>query len=234
VGTRATQTSVDTIDDFLDTEIAAIKAKTDALPSDPADASDISTSFGTVNTTLATIAGYLDTEIAAIKAKTDNLPASPAAVGSPMTLATAAITAATFQDSSITAAAFAEGAIGSAELDQGAIDEISAAVWEEATRSLTDKTGFSLTQAFPTNFASMAITAGGLVSLNLAQTGFTVRDLSAVADASLNVGDALVASISEMAGDESVSGTTYTKKTPAGTTTRIFTLDDAEEPTSRT
>jgi hypothetical protein len=59
----------------------AIKAKTDNLPSDPADASDIATSFGTVNTTLGTIAGYIDTEVAAIKAKTDNLPAAPAAVG---------------------------------------------------------------------------------------------------------------------------------------------------------
>lgn len=37
----ATQASVDVIDDFLDTEIAAIKAKTDGLPADPADASDL-------------------------------------------------------------------------------------------------------------------------------------------------------------------------------------------------
>lgn len=67
------------IDDFLDTEVAAIKTKTDGLPSDPADASDIAASFSTVNATLSTIAGYIDTEVAAIKAKTDNLPASPAA-----------------------------------------------------------------------------------------------------------------------------------------------------------
>ena len=38
--------------------MAAIKAKTDNLPSDPADASDITASFGAVNTTLGTIAGY--------------------------------------------------------------------------------------------------------------------------------------------------------------------------------
>lgn len=74
----------------LDLLIDAIKAKTDNLPADPADDSDI-------DTQLATIAGYLDTEmaatlaavdteVAAIKAKTDNLPASPAAVGSAMTL----------------------------------------------------------------------------------------------------------------------------------------------------
>lgn len=91
VSSRASQASVDTIDDFLDTEIAtlitnvatilaavdteigAIKAKTDNLPVDPADASDIATSFGSIVSTLATIAGYIDTEVAAIKAKTDQL-----------------------------------------------------------------------------------------------------------------------------------------------------------------
>lgn len=82
----ATQASVDTVDDFLDTEIAAIKAKTDNLPASPAN-----------EATLTTIAGYLDTEIAAIKAKTDNLPAAPAATGdipSAASIATAVLTAA--------------------------------------------------------------------------------------------------------------------------------------------
>jgi hypothetical protein len=58
--------------------ITLINAKTTNLPSDPADASDISAAFGTVNTTLSTIAGYIDTEIASIKTKTDNLPTDPA------------------------------------------------------------------------------------------------------------------------------------------------------------
>ncbi len=78
MSSRASQASVDTIDDFLDTEIAAIKAKTDNLPVDPADASDIAASFTTVNTKLDTIDDFLDTEIAAIKASTDNLPSDPA------------------------------------------------------------------------------------------------------------------------------------------------------------
>jgi hypothetical protein len=92
ISSRASQTSVDTVDDFLDTEVAAIKAKTDNLPADPADASDIAASFSTVNSTLSTLSGYIDTEVSAIlaavdtevgaiKAKTDNLPAAPAAVG---------------------------------------------------------------------------------------------------------------------------------------------------------
>jgi hypothetical protein len=63
-------TQLSTIDDFLDTEVAAIKAKTDLIPVDPADASDIAASFSTVNSTLAAISGYIDTEVAAIKADT--------------------------------------------------------------------------------------------------------------------------------------------------------------------
>lgn len=58
--------------------ITAIKAKTDNLPSDPADASDIASSFSTVNTKLDAIDDFIDTEVSAIKAKTDNLPANPA------------------------------------------------------------------------------------------------------------------------------------------------------------
>jgi len=49
--------------------LGAIKNKTDNLPTDPADASDIAAAFGTVNGTLATIAGYLDTEITLILAR---------------------------------------------------------------------------------------------------------------------------------------------------------------------
>jgi hypothetical protein len=63
----ASQASVDAIDDYLDTEIAAIKAKTDNLPADTA-------------AVLTTIDDFLDTEITAIKTKTDNLPADTAAV----------------------------------------------------------------------------------------------------------------------------------------------------------
>ena len=87
----ASQSSVDTLTSYVDTEVAAIKAKTDNLPSDPADASDIASSFSTVNTKLDTIDDFLDTEVAAIKAKTDNLPSDPA----DQSLVEAAITAAT-------------------------------------------------------------------------------------------------------------------------------------------
>lgn len=79
-GTTPDDPTVGIMDTIRDA-VLAVKASTDNLPADPADASDIAASFSTVNGTLATISGYIDTEIAAIKAKTDLIPAAPAAVG---------------------------------------------------------------------------------------------------------------------------------------------------------
>lgn len=116
----ATAAALTVVDDFLDTEIAAIKAKTDNLPTDPADQSAVEAAITAATSPLATAAAlavvddFLDTEIAAIKAKTDNLPASPAAVGSAMTLA----------DGAITAAVLATGAIDADALAADAVDEI--------------------------------------------------------------------------------------------------------------
>lgn len=69
ISSRASQTSLDTLDDYVDTEVAAIKAKTDNLPADPADASDISASFATTDGLITTVDAVVD----AIKAKTDSL-----------------------------------------------------------------------------------------------------------------------------------------------------------------
>jgi len=74
-------------------DIDAIKAKTDNLPTDPADQSAVEAAITAAASglataaNLATVAGYLDTEVAAIKAKTDNLPAAPAATGDCITAA---------------------------------------------------------------------------------------------------------------------------------------------------
>lgn len=88
--------------------------------------------------------------------------------------------------------------------------------------------------AFPTNFAALQITSEGLAGLNTAQSGIAVRALDSVADSALTIGDCLIAAVSEGAGKESISGTTYQKKTPStGTVIRTFTLDDAAAPTSR-
>lgn len=58
------------IDDFLDTEIAAILAKVNALPNDPADASDIAASFTTLTTKLTKYVQLMVRKDAAIA--TDN------------------------------------------------------------------------------------------------------------------------------------------------------------------
>lgn len=57
----------------LSSDITAIKAKTDNLPSDPADASVVAGLIGGLDTKLDTIDNFIDTEVAAIKAKTDQL-----------------------------------------------------------------------------------------------------------------------------------------------------------------
>lgn len=77
----------------VDTEIAAIKAKTDLIPASPAQEGTLSTIEGKVDSVLADTnmlqvdwvnGGRLDLLIDGIKAKTDLIPASPAAVGSKM------------------------------------------------------------------------------------------------------------------------------------------------------
>lgn len=89
---------IDTIDDLIDTEIAGIttlldteiadiKAKTDNLPSDPADASVIAGLISGLDTKIDTIDNLLDTEIASIIS-------AIAALGTPPTAAANAAAAA--------------------------------------------------------------------------------------------------------------------------------------------
>ena len=81
-GNAALKTLIDTLDDFVDTEVAAIKAKTDNLPSDPADASVIAARFDTLDTSvgdlptnaeLATALGTADDATLAAIAALNNL-----------------------------------------------------------------------------------------------------------------------------------------------------------------
>lgn len=54
IGTRASQASLDTLDDYVDTEVAAIKAKTDNLPAAPAAVGDIPSAASIASTVWAT------------------------------------------------------------------------------------------------------------------------------------------------------------------------------------
>jgi len=76
--TASLVTKVDAVDDYVDTEVAAIKAKTDLIPAAPATEAKQDTIIGYIDTEVAAILAAVDTEVAAIKAKTDNLPADPA------------------------------------------------------------------------------------------------------------------------------------------------------------
>ena len=71
VSSRATQTSVNTIDDFLDTEIAAIKAVTDALPNAGA-LTTIQADLDNIQTRLPTalVGGRMDASVGAMAADT--------------------------------------------------------------------------------------------------------------------------------------------------------------------
>lgn len=69
-------------------------------------------------------------------------------------------------------------------------------VWSVATRALTDKANFSLAQAFPTNFASLAITVGGAVTAGTVsdKTGYTVSTVSDKTGYSLAAGQQVTVS----------------------------------------
>ncbi len=103
----------------VDTEIAAIKAKTDLIPASPAQEGTLSTIHGKVDSILEDTnmlqtdlvnGGRLDLLVDGIKAKTDLIPASPAAVGSKMDIVDA------------------PSATGKAALANAAADQ----VWDEA------------------------------------------------------------------------------------------------------
>lgn len=96
VSTRASQTSVDTIDDFVDTEVAAIKAKTDQLvftvtnqvdvnvvdwkgSAAPAMTGDAYARLGApAGASVSADVAAVKVDTAAVKAKTDSLPSDPA------------------------------------------------------------------------------------------------------------------------------------------------------------
>lgn len=71
----AIETKIDTIDDFLDTEVAAILADTNELQTDWANGGRLDNILDAraSQASVDTIDDFLDTEIAAIKAKTDQL-----------------------------------------------------------------------------------------------------------------------------------------------------------------
>lgn len=118
VSSRASQTSVDTIDDFLDTEVAAILADTD----------DIQTRLPA-----ALVGGRIDASVGAMAANTLTAAAIAADAITAAKIADGAIDAATFAAGAIDAAAIAADAIGSSELAATAVNEIRDAILSDST-----------------------------------------------------------------------------------------------------
>lgn len=138
--TAATQTSVDTIDNLLDTEIASILAAVDTeVAAILADTNELQTDL--VN------GGRVDLLIDAIKAKTDTIPASPAAVSD---IPTASAIADQVWDEAIAGHASA-GSTGEALAGATAPSAatIADAVWDEAIAGHTSAgtTGNALSTA---------------------------------------------------------------------------------------
>lgn len=65
---------ITTVDDYLDTEIAAIKAKTDNLPSDPADASDVAALIGALPTATENADALLKRDMSAVTGESARSP----------------------------------------------------------------------------------------------------------------------------------------------------------------
>jgi len=120
-------TEINTIDDLLDTEVAAIKAKTDNLPA----------SFPTNFASLAiTAGGIVQADLQTIKTQTVTcsggvtIPASTLASTTNITTA-AGCAVSSIGSGVITATSIAADAIGASELAADAVAEIADAVWDE-------------------------------------------------------------------------------------------------------
>jgi len=100
--------------------------------------------------------------------------------------------------------------------------------------TVSDKTGYSLTQTFPTNFSALSITGGGAVTVgtNNDKTSYSLSSSgvdSITVESGLNVRQALSLMAAALSGELSGAGTTTItiKAANNNTTTRITATVDA-------
>jgi hypothetical protein len=217
-------------------DVAAVNAKTTNLPAAPASTTNITA--GTITTVT-------------------NLTNAPTAGDLTATMKTSVTTAAT---AATPTAAAVTGAVGSVTagvtlaasqhviVDSGTVTTLTnlpaiTAGWLTATGIAASalngkgdwnigKTGYSLTQAFPTNFAAMSLTAGGLVTLaGVTHTGAVIPTVSAVTGLTASNLDAAIstrlASASYTAPDNaSIASAATNAATAAAGTAAIFARTD--------
>jgi hypothetical protein len=127
----------------IGSQVAAVKTKTDYLPSATAGSaggvfiagSNAATSIATALT--ANITGNLSGSVGSVTGAVGSVTGAVGSVGS------GGITSATFASGAITAAAIAADAIGASELAADAATEIGTAVWATAARTLTANTNLN-------------------------------------------------------------------------------------------
>jgi hypothetical protein len=108
--------------------VTSIKTKTDNLPSDPADASDVAAAITAATSPLATSSALttVGSNVTAIKAKTDNLPSDPA----DESLIEAAITAATSSLATSSALSTLSTAVADVKADTADLRLVASGRWK--------------------------------------------------------------------------------------------------------
>lgn len=241
-------TQLSTIDDFLDTEVAAILAAVDtevAAIVTATTAAAIRTALGlasaNLDTQLTAIDDYIDSEIATIVSQTTaasirsavglasaNLDTQLSAIDDYVDTEIAAILAAV--DTEIASILADTNELQTDWTDGGRLDLILDARASQASvdtvDDLLDTEVAAILAAVDTEIAAIITTLGALWTTALVES-------YRVAGAAPSPAQALFEIIAHL-GDSSITGTTKTLRTIAGTAAKTFTLDSAVTPTSIT
>lgn len=164
----ASATNLATLAGYVDTEMAAIKAKTDNLPASPANEATLTTIAGYLDTEVASILAAVDTEVGAIKAVTDNLPNS------------GALTTITNNVASILADTGTDGVVLSTAQMQALADIVLARSVSNIDNTASTHSLYELIQAF---LESNTSTGSWVIYKTNGSTTFNTRTLATDAEA---------------------------------------------------
>jgi len=226
ISSRASQTSLDTLDDLVDTEVSAIKTKTDQLTFTVANQVDANALTGggsgltaaQTRDALGMASANLDTQIGTLATPTNITSASGIAVSS-------------IGANVITASALATDAVNEIQSGLATPTNITAGTITTVTNLTNAPTSGDLTSTMKSSVTTAVPTA----AQNFAAVLTTALTESYAAD---NVAPTLAQAIlliQQSLHEFAISSTTRTvKKLDGSTTAATFTLDSATAPTSTT
>ena len=200
----ASQASVDTLAGYVDTEVAAIKAKTDNLPASPAATGDIPTAAtvadavwdearsghvaaGSFGEGVASVQGNVTGSVASVSGAVGSVTGN---VGGNVTGSVGSVAA-----GGITASSIAADAIGASELAADAVTEIANAVTIPSAASIADAVWDEATTGHTTSgtFGEQLKTDVDAILVDTAEIGAAGAGLTALASqASVNTIDDLL------------------------------------------